>query len=214
MMRTERGAIMQLIGMLDSPYVRRVAISLKLLGLPYSHSSLSVFRNFEEFSAINPVVKAPTLVTDDGVVLMDSTLILEHIERIAPRSLMPKDAGAHADALRLIGLALAACDKNVQIVYERNTRPVDKQHQPWLDRVGGQLLAAWRGLESAAAKAPGWLSGGEIQQSDITIAVAWSFAQNTVPQIVAAADHPGLAALSARAEKLPAFQETFLEFRI
>ncbi len=37
---------MQLIGMLDSPYVRRVAISLKLLGLPFEHRSISVFRQF------------------------------------------------------------------------------------------------------------------------------------------------------------------------
>ena len=68
---------MRLIGMLDSPYVRRVAISLKLLGLPFEHRSISVFRQFGEFAAINPVVKAPTLVCDDGEVLMDSTLMLE-----------------------------------------------------------------------------------------------------------------------------------------
>ena len=52
---------MQLIGMLDSPYVRRTAICLKLLGLQYEHRSLSVFRTFDEFSMINPVVKAPSL---------------------------------------------------------------------------------------------------------------------------------------------------------
>ena len=63
--------------MLDSPYVRRVAISLQLLGLPFEHRSVSVFRGFDEFSRINPVVKAPTLVCDDGGVLMDSTLILD-----------------------------------------------------------------------------------------------------------------------------------------
>ena len=66
---------MKLIGMLDSPYVRRVAISLQLLGLRFEHQSLSVFRGFDSSSSINPVVKAPTLVCDDGTVLMDSTLI-------------------------------------------------------------------------------------------------------------------------------------------
>ena len=68
---------MQLIGMLDSPYVRRVAVSLQLLGLPFEHRSISVFRTFEQFQQINPVVKAPTLVCDDGTVLMDSTLIID-----------------------------------------------------------------------------------------------------------------------------------------
>ena len=82
---------MRLIGMLDSPYVRRVAISLQLLGLPFEHRSISVFRAFDEFRAINPVVKAPSLVCDDGTVLMDSTLILEYAENLARgrRSLMP-----------------------------------------------------------------------------------------------------------------------------
>src|SRR5438876_11421193 len=87
----DEGLTMQLIGMLDSPYVRRVAVSLQLLGLPFEHRSISVFRTFEQFSAINPVVKAPTLVCDDGTVLMDSTLIIDYAEALAaPRkSLMP-----------------------------------------------------------------------------------------------------------------------------
>src|SRR5579859_555396 len=80
--RKIKGQTMRLIGMLDSPYVRRVAISLRLMELPFSHEALSVFRNFEAFAAINSVVKAPTFVTDDGVVLMDSALILEYLERL------------------------------------------------------------------------------------------------------------------------------------
>ena len=68
---------MQLIGMLDSPYVRRVAVSLQLLELPFEHRSVSVFRGFDEFRRVNPVVKAPTLVCDDGTALMDSGLIIE-----------------------------------------------------------------------------------------------------------------------------------------
>ena len=117
---------MQLIGMLDSPYVRRVAISLKRLNIPFEHRSLSVFRDFEAFSRINPIVKAPTLVTDDGIVLVDSTLILQYIEGISATSLMPETA----QALQSIGLALMACDKTVQIVYERTLRPPTSNINP------------------------------------------------------------------------------------
>src|SRR5882757_11299809 len=97
----------QLIGMLDSPYVRRVAVSFQLLGLPFEHQSVSVFRTFEQFRRINPVVKAPSLVCDDGTVLMDSTLILEDAENLAaPRkSLMPAGTSERRQALRVIGLA-------------------------------------------------------------------------------------------------------------
>jgi len=104
---------MQLIGMLDSPYVRRVAISLKLLEIPFEHQPLSVFQNFEEFSNINPLVKAPTLICDDGEVLMDSTLILECIEKNAglEKSLMPSSNTLYQHSLHLIGIALTACEK-------------------------------------------------------------------------------------------------------
>lgn len=74
---------MQLFGMLDSPYVRRVAISLQLLGLRFVHRSISVFSTFAQFGQINPVVKAPSLICLDGQVLMDSTLILEYAEALA-----------------------------------------------------------------------------------------------------------------------------------
>ena len=121
---------MKLIGMLDSPYVRRVAVSLQLLDVPFEHQSLSVFRTFDQFRQINPVVKAPTLVTGDGTVLMDSTLILQYAETLAPpdRRLTPSDPAALLRSLRVLGLALAACDKGVQIVYERNVRPVSYTH--------------------------------------------------------------------------------------
>src|SRR5271155_303199 len=101
---------MQLIGMLDSPYVRRVAIALQLLGLRFEHRSISVFRGFEQFRLINPVVKAPSLICDDGEVLMDSTLIIEYAEAITSgrRSLMPHARAERQHVLHYIGLALAA----------------------------------------------------------------------------------------------------------
>src|ERR1700722_9963946 len=98
---------MLLIWILDSPYVRRVAISLQLLGLGFEHRALSVFRTFDEFRAINPVVKAPTLVCDDGTVLMDSGLILDYAQALAQRSLLPADLPRRTADLRLTGLALA-----------------------------------------------------------------------------------------------------------
>ena len=197
---------MQLIGMLDSPYVRRVAVSLKVLGLPFDLDQVSVFRQFEKFSTINPLVKAPTFITDDGVVLMDSGLILEHIAEIAPRRLMPPDRASHERALRQIGLAMAACEKSVSIIYECNQRPKEKQHQPWLDRVSGQLLAAYRALEKEVS--PDWFTGEELMQPQITSAVAWRFSQHVVGDVVQPADFPTLAVLSERAEKLAAFRET------
>jgi glutathione S-transferase len=198
---------MRLIGMLDSPYVRRVAISLRLLDLPFTHDQVSVFRHFDEFAAINPVVKAPSLVLDDGIVLMDSSLILEHAERLAaPATLAPATTLAHARAQRIVGLALAAADKSVQIEYERKLRPAEKQHQPWLDRIAGQLAAAYRLLEAEIGTHEPWLFGDRPLQADVTSAVAFRFTTEIVPDAVDLAAFPRLAALSARAEATDAFR--------
>jgi glutathione S-transferase len=203
---------MELIGMLDSPYVRRVAITLKHLNVPFEHRGVSVFRHFDEFASINPVVKAPTLICDNGTLLVDSTLILQYLDDLtdAARDLSPTDFAERVDALHIIGLALTACEKTVQIVYERELRPIEKQHAPWIERVKGQLDAAYRLLEARAAqsKPDAWLFGDRLLQADITTCVAFRFTQHMIPDVFDGSAYPVLARLSARAEALPEFVAT------
>ncbi|EUB76472.1 hypothetical protein PMI27_000087 [Pseudomonas sp. GM41(2012)] len=203
---------MKLIGMLDSPYVRRVAISAKRLGIPLEHQSVSVFRHFEQFQQINPVVKAPTLVLDDGEVLIDSTLIIEYLEALAgpANSLMPSDLKQRLRSLRLIGLALAACEKSVQLYYERNLRPAEIQFEPWVERVEGQLAAAYSALERELEMQP-LKTDGTIAQDGITLAVAWSFTHLVVPDQVDVNRFPQISAFTAYAEGLEDFVSTPIE---
>jgi len=242
---------MQLIGMLDSPYVRRVAVSLQLLGLPFEHRSVSVFRGATHPHAgrlqapihyappsplvrlwedkartenrwpqalveaheqkYGPVVKAPTLVCDDGTVLMDSTLIIDYAEALAAtrasarRSLVPAGIAERQHALRVLGLALAACEKSVQIVYERAVRPAEKMHQPWVDRVTNQLVAACGALEAEIARRPLAATSAAIDQAGLTTAVVWHFIQALTPEPAPASAHPHLQAHAQAVEQLPAF---------
>lgn len=199
---------MKLIGMLDSPFVRRVAISMRLLGLPFEHAAISVFRGFDAFQQINPVVKAPTLVCegDDGVsLLMDSTLMLTYAEALAGRSLMPAEPAALLRELRLIGLALAACEKTAQILYERGLRPAEKRHEPWIERVSGQLHAAYAALDRELAAAPLATTTPALGQAAITVGVAWTFTQRLLPEVVPVASCPQVAAHAAAVERLPVF---------
>ena len=198
---------MKLIGMLDSPYVRRVAISLDLYGVEFVHEALSVFSTFAEFSQVNPVVKAPTLVLDDGTMLMDSSLILDYLETLAPadKKLLPQQPAARAHDLHLLGLALAACEKSVQIVYEHKLRPAEKLHAPWLERVSGQLLAAYALLDKQLADSQA------LTQASITAAVAWSFSQFTVASVVKADAFPNLKRHAERLEQHPAFRRYPIE---
>ena len=198
---------MQIVGMLDSPYVRRVAISAAMMGLDFEHRSISILRQIEQFRLVSPLLKVPVLVCDDGEVLNDSGLIIDYLESLVVPAmrLMPQIPADRRAAMKLVGIALIACEKTVQHLYETQLRPLEKQYEPWLARVRQQLEAAWDLLEPAAAQAAPWLQGDIVTQADITLAVAWRFNQYAQPGLSDASRYPALAALSARAEALPAF---------
>lgn len=196
---------MELIGMLDSPYVRRTAISLRLLGIPFTHRNWSVFRNFDEFQQVNPLVKAPTLVLDDGTLLTESNLIIDWAQSISGKAaLMPDDAAQRLRATRLVGIAIAASEKSVQIVYEHK-REEDKRDAGWLQRVRGQLRSACDLLERELDGVEGWLFGNAPTQADVSIAVAWGFTQIVAADVIDAKAYPKLAKFSQRAEQHPDF---------
>lgn len=197
---------MRLIGMLDSPYVRRVAISLEVLEIPFEHSAVSVFDHFGEFQNINPVVKAPTLVFDDGDVMMDSSLTLQYLDRTCStkETLWSSSPEVLQNEFRIVSLALAACDKCVQILYERNLRPKEAQYEPWMERVTGQRIAALTGLEQEIQNGE-YLHDGTLNQTVISTTVSWTFIQSLLANLVPSSDYPSLAELSERIEKLPVF---------
>ena len=199
---------MQLIGMLDSPYVRRVAIVLIMAKTPFIHRPISLFRHIDQFSKLNPLLKAPTLLTDDGVALMDSSVILDYLAGVDPRiaALTPSTAPEpqRLAALRSTALALTVMEKAVQRHYERMLRPMEKQHGPWVDRLIGQLTA---GLSALDVELPGsgWIAG-ELGLADITAVCAFGFTHSLLADIVNTGRYPNLASFSARAEALPAFR--------
>ncbi len=199
---------MKLIGMLDSPFVRRTAISFEVLGVHFEHEAVSVFSTFEKFRAINPVVKAPTLVCDDGEILMDSSLILQYVEARTPHrcSLWSADPAERQHEFRAVGLALAAGEKSVHSVYERNLRPPQARHAPWVERITDQMLAAYAALEEEVQRRPLLFATG-LSQASITTAVVWQFTQSMLADVLPAGRHPGLEALSTRLEATPEFRK-------
>lgn len=198
---------MELIGYLDSPYVRRVAITAQFLGIGYEHRELSVFRDVDELRKINPQVKVPTVVCDDGQILMDSTLIIDYlVSRSGSETLMPSEEAQYVSALNVIGTALVAMEKAVQLVYELKHRPEELRYDGWIDRVTQQMNGALEMLETAVRSGRNWLFGNVPTQADINAAIAWRFTQLHFPDRAIAKCYPGLAAFSARAEALPEFK--------
>ena len=195
---------MLLVGMLDSPYVRRAAITGTLLEVPFEHRSVSVFRHMEEFRAINPLIKAPTLVTDDGIAISESLLIIQHFEDVAGRSLRPLEGVARRRDLALTGIGIVAADKAVSIEYERK-RPEAQRYAPWQERIVSQLHVALDLLD-AAAKEGELTAGPELLPSDIAAAIAWGFCRFVIPEFAPEERWPALAGQARACEALDVFK--------
>ena len=206
---------MILIGMFDSPFVRRVAVSLKLLDIKFDHRSWSVGKDQSQIRKVNPLGRVPTLVLDDGEVLTDSTAILDYLDdRVGrDRALLPVTGAPRRKALRLMALASGAAEKGVQQVYEVAFRPADKRHEPWVQRCREQMLGALAELERAAADIEGddWLIDEGITQADVTVACVFAFLSEAVS--LPADDYPALRKHSARCERMPAFKTVKLPFQ-
>jgi len=197
-----------LIGRNLSPFTRRVAVTLRLLGIPCERQMLSTLDHGEQIRARNPLGRVPALVLDDGETLIESGAILDHIDELAgpERALTPARGAARRRVLRLVALATGACDKGVAAAYERQRRPADKIHPPWAEKCEGQAKAGLEALEKEGGD--GWLVGGRLTQADISAVCALDFIDAMLPGLLEMSAYPRLAALSARANAMEAFAST------
>ncbi|OIQ96561.1 putative GST-like protein YibF [mine drainage metagenome] len=199
---------MILIGRNTSPFVRRVAISLRLLGLPYEQRLLSTVADRAAVQAINPLGRIPALLLEDGEALIDSGPILDYLDELAgpEKALVPPAGPERRRVLKLVALALGAMEKSLACYVERTLRPADKQHQDLLNRFADQARAGLAALDQAGA-AP-WLAGERLTQADISAVAALDFIDAFWPEMLPQGFAPRLRALRQQAYALPAFAET------
>jgi glutathione S-transferase len=204
---------MQLIGRNLSPYTRRVAIALDLLGVEHKRLYLSPWSEAQakEIGAQNPLKRVPIMVLDDGETLIESGAMLDHVmEKAGPeKSLIPPAGKPRRDCLRITAMATGVMDKGVAAFYERTKRPPEKVHQPWHDHLASQVRGGLQALE-ALPMTP-WFLGDKLSLADVTAAVAYTFLGKTSPELRPPGAYPKLEALAARCEAMPAFQASPLE---
>lgn len=205
---------MILIGMFDSPFVRRVAVSMKLLGLGFEHRNWSVGKDQASIREFNPLGRVPTLVLDNGEVLLESSAILDHLDQEAgpEAALLPIAGPLRRRGLNLMALATGAAEKGIAQIYEVQFRPPEKRHEPWVQRCREQMQGALRLLDRACAEvAPGhWLLGKALSQADITVACMVTLLSDALR--LAPGDYPALTALVARCEALPEFKSVHVPY--
>ena len=196
---------MILVGRYASPFVRRVAVTMQWVAMPYEHKVLSTAKDAEAIKQYNPMAKVPVLLMDNGEHLIESTAIIETVLEMTPgQRLLPASGAARRHILQHCAIMTNTLDKAVQAIYEPVKRPAEKVHEPFLEGLRGQIHAGLVMLESVAMR--GDLPGdSNATLADLTIAVGWRFLNKTAPTVAQVKDFPLLAAHSARCEAMPAF---------
>jgi glutathione S-transferase len=204
---------MILIGMFDSPFVRRVAVSMKLLEIKFEHKNLSVGRDQMQIRKVNPLGRVPVLVLDDGEVLTESSAILDYLDdRVgADRALLPVTGAPRRRALAFMALATGAAEKAVQQIYEGFFRPPEKRHEPWIQRLREQMHGALSVLDHACAdEGEDWLVDEGLSQADITVTCAFTYIDEALK--LDKKLYPSLRRHVARCEKMPAFKAVYAPY--
>jgi glutathione S-transferase len=199
---------MILIGQYDSSFVRRVAIALRIYDIPFEHRPWSVFGDADRVRQINPLMRVPTLLLDDGEVLVDSASMLDYLDGLMPaeRRLFPVVEPDRRRAVKVAALATGLADKGVSLFYERRLHA--QIAESWEARLLSQIRATLAALEAdrSARATPFWF-GDAIGHGDIAVACAWRHVGEAHPGLINSEFFPALADHCRRMEELPVFQE-------
>ena len=198
---------MILIGHFDSPFVRRVAIALRLYEIPFEHRAWSVFGDADKIAQFNPLRRVPTLVLDDGEVLIESAAILDALDEMSGggRALIPARGVPRRRVLKVCALGAGLADKAVSLVYERVLH--ERATPMWVERCRSQMSGVLDALQADRAAGAGpWWFGEALTHADIMIACALRFVSEAHPDVFDLASWPALKAHSEACEAMAAFQ--------
>ncbi|HZA95049.1 MAG TPA: glutathione S-transferase family protein [Burkholderiaceae bacterium] len=199
---------MILVGRYRSPFTRRVAISMQLLGIAYEHRPHTAWSNLAEVRAVNPVGRVPALVLDSGESLFDSSAILDYIDQLAgpQRALVPPREPERHQVLRVTACALGVLEKVVAALYEQTMHPAEKVHQPWIEHNESQARSGLQWL-AALPQSPS-LAGAGFTQADVTTIAMYDFTRIVNARLIPDGKYPRLDALATHCSDVHAFRDT------
>jgi glutathione S-transferase len=196
---------MKLIGRYDSPYVRRVGVSLHAHAISFELLPLSPFSQAPQLRKLSPIGRMPALILTNGEVLIESAAILDYLDDVVGpnRALLPVAGEPRRRCLRILASATAACDKAIAISYERR-RPSERIFLDWIARCRTQLNAALAELDTF--KRSCWPIHDRLMQIDITTVCMLGYVRRVEPGALLDGRYPCLEELAARCEQHSAFK--------
>ncbi len=204
---------MILIGQYDSPFVRRVAIAMRLYGFEYEHRAWSVFRDAEKIADYNPLRRVPVLVLDDGEVLVETMCILEALDEMVghERAMLPHSGPQRRRAMKVCALAGGLTDKAVSLVYEQLVHK--RATQSWVARCEAQIRGTLNLLEEdRAGHHAAWWMGDDIAHADLAVAAGLKFLSEVPGNTIQISGWPALARHSETCEAMDVFRDTYQAF--
>jgi glutathione S-transferase len=189
-----------------SPFARKVRIAMSLLGLSSKIEVRPVDLEdpADSVRVQNPIGKIPVLVIEDGTAYYDSPVIVEYLDYMAGGGrIIPKEAPARFEVLRLQALCDGILDACLMLVYEGRYRPADKLVQSWVDRQNDKIARGMKSLEAAPPAITALPDVGQISVAcvlgylDLRFAGKW---RNEYPKLLEWHDK--------FAAKFPVFEET------
>ena len=198
---------MILYGQYDSPFVRRAAFALTHHGLAFERRVLSVFADFDEMLAVNPLGKVPVLERDDGTFLVDSRAIIEDIEASAAseKRLTPSRENARREMLLVEAVAIGLAEKTYERGIEFSRKNAESRDEQWIMRLERQISSALDWLEARVT--PGWFVGDTLTRADLAAVAATSYLAHKHPALYDADARPRLEAFRRRCEANSPFME-------
>jgi glutathione S-transferase len=192
-----------------SPFVRKVLVSAHELGLADRIETKFLRPVPTEpdptLSASNPLSKIPALILDDGTALYDSAVICDYLDALhgGPPRLVPASGPARWRVLRGQALCDGILEAAILVFYERNTRPAEIHHVPWLN---GQIRKATQGLDALDREAASFGADVDLAQICAGVTLGWLEFRGVLGDV--RASRPALFAWYDRFRERPSMKAT------
>lgn len=200
---------MQLLANTTSPYVRIARIAMIEKGLRVEPTIVDPWADDPRLREANAATRVPTLITDDGVPLTESLLIVQWLEQTRPAPAHPSLLGNDpTGVLSRAGVALGVIDAAVHTIITRKvTAPVLFDETPVGLRRRRTMAEGIARLEAMAVQTP--LAGDGAPTLDaICTVVAVDYLRLRFPDAPWLPPLPSLDALSARLRARISFEVT------
>ncbi len=164
---------MRLIMSPASPYVRKVRVALRELGLEDAvtevHVSTTPLASAAEALAANPTGRIPALVRDDGPALYDSRVITRYLDARTGGGLYPE--ARLWEVLTLEATAEGLLDSAIAMVYQTRFVGTEGASADWIEAHWGKVSGALAAIESR------WMShlAGPLDMGQIAVGCALGY---------------------------------------